>query len=158
VTSLSLHGAWRATDPFLRAAVEGWRIMVKDLGRVTEIVIAGVFPWCLIPELSAAKPDYADSLAEFVRGRPMPPLDAFLRQSETLLNHDAADQLGNIVAPTQIAFGRHDAVTSTRFAELLQNGTKGSELVVFVEGQLRARRQTGVGAGWPRLAFHGAQE
>ncbi len=35
------------------------------------------------------------------------------------------------MAPTQITFGRYDMVTSTRFAEPLQNGIKKSELVVF---------------------------
>ena len=28
--SLSLHSAWPCTDPFLRAVVEGWRIMVAS--------------------------------------------------------------------------------------------------------------------------------
>ena len=39
------------------------------------------FSWCFTPELYAARPEYVDSLAEFVHGRPMPPVDAFLRQS-----------------------------------------------------------------------------
>ena len=34
-------------------------------------------------------------------------------------------------APTQITFGRHDLVCSTRFADAMKNGIKGSELVVF---------------------------
>lgn len=45
------------------------------------MVIKGILPWCLTPELYAAKPDFVVSLADFVRGRPMPPVDAFLRQS-----------------------------------------------------------------------------
>jgi pimeloyl-ACP methyl ester carboxylesterase len=131
VKSLSLHSAWHKSDPFLRVAVEGWRIMAEGLGSVTEMVIAGIFPWCLTPELYAAKPEYIDALAEFVRGRPMPPVDAFLRQSEGVLNHDASDQLRNITAPTQITFGGRDLVTSTRFADPLQEGIKDSELVIF---------------------------
>ncbi len=131
VKSLSLHSAWPKTDPFLRVVVETWRIMAKGLGDVTEMVIAGVFPWCFRPELYAAKPDYIDSLAEFVRGRPMPPVDAFLRQSEAVLGHDASAQLAKITAPTQITFGRYDLVTSMRFADALTRGIKGSELVVF---------------------------
>ena len=39
VKSLSLHSAWPATDPFLRAVVESWRIMAEGLGSVTEMVI-----------------------------------------------------------------------------------------------------------------------
>ncbi len=36
-----------------------------------------------------------------------------------------------IKAPTQITFGRHDTVTSLRFADTLKNGIAGSELSVF---------------------------
>jgi proline iminopeptidase len=48
-----------------------------------------------------------------------------------VLAHDCLAQLSKITAPTQITFGRHDAVTSTRFAEPLKNGIKNSELVIF---------------------------
>ena len=131
VKSLSLHSAWTATDPYLRVVVEGWRTMAKALDSVTDMVIQGIFPFCFTPELYAAKPEYIDSLADFVRSRPMPPVDAFLRQSGAVLSHDATGVLGLIQAPTQITFGRHDLCTSTRFAGPLTEGIKNSELVVF---------------------------
>ena len=131
VKSLSLHSAWTATDPYLTAALEGWRIMAEGLGSVTEMVIKGVFPWCFTPELYARRPEYIDPLADFVRGRPMPPVDAFLRQSGAALAHDVTAQLGLIQAPTQVTFGRHDAVTSTRFAGPLTEAIKDTELVIF---------------------------
>jgi pimeloyl-ACP methyl ester carboxylesterase len=131
VRSLSLHSAWHKTDPFLSTIVQGWRTMAKGMDSVTEMVILGIFPWCFTPELYASRPEYIDSLAEFVRGRPMPPVDAFLRQSEAVLGHDAEAQLSRISAPTQITFGRRDMVTSTRFADALTGGIKGAELVVF---------------------------
>jgi 3-oxoadipate enol-lactonase len=131
VASLSLHSSWPATDPFLRVVVEGWQIMAQALDSVTDMAIKGIFPWCFTPELYASRPEYIDSLADFVRGRPMPPVDAFLRQSQAVLTHDARDVLGMIEAPTLITFGRHDAVTSTRFAEPLADGIAGSEVTVF---------------------------
>ena len=131
VKSLSLHSAWPATDPFLAAVVETWQIMAQGLGSVTEMAIKGIFPWCFTPELYAARPEYIESLAEFVRGRPMPSVEAFMRQSQAVLSHDARDVLGTIQVPTLITFGRHDLVTSTRFADPLQKGIPGSELVVF---------------------------
>ena len=76
-------------------------------------------------------PNYIDQLAAFVRSRPKQPLDAFIRQSNAVIAHDALAQLARIKAPTQITFGRHDMVTSTRFADTMKNGIKGSELVVF---------------------------
>jgi pimeloyl-ACP methyl ester carboxylesterase len=131
VASLSLHSAWHRSDPFLKTVLESWRIMAKALDSVTEMVIAGIFPWCFTPELYAAREDYVASLADFVRGRPMPPVDAFMRQSAAVIGHDASAQLANIEAPTLITFGRLDMVTSTRFADPLHGGIRNSELVVF---------------------------
>jgi pimeloyl-ACP methyl ester carboxylesterase len=131
VKSLSLHSGWTATDPYLRAVVQGWQTMAKALGNTTDMVIQGVFPWCFTPELYAAKPEYIDSLADFVRGRPMAPVDAFLRQSDAVLGHDVTGALNLIQAPTQITFGQYDMVTSVRFAGPLTEAIPGSELVVF---------------------------
>jgi 3-oxoadipate enol-lactonase len=131
VKSLSLHSAWDATDSFLRSVVETWRIMARGLDSVSDMVIAGIFPWCFTPDLYAARPEYIDSLADFVRSRPMPPVDAFLRQSGAVLAHDATAALGLIEAPTLVTFGEHDMVTSTRFAGPLSEGIAGSELIVF---------------------------
>ena len=131
VKSLSLHSAWTKSDPFLKTVVQGWQTMAKGLGSVTEMVIQGIFPWCFTPEIYAAKPDYIEALAAFVRGRPPQPLEAFLQQSNAVLGHDAESQLGRIAAPTQITFGRHDLVTSTRFLEALKNGIRRTESVVF---------------------------
>jgi pimeloyl-ACP methyl ester carboxylesterase len=131
VKTLSLHSAWDKTDPFLRVIVEGWRIMANALDSVTEMVIAGILPFCLTPELYSARPEYVDALAEFVRSRPMPPVDAFMRQSAAVLTHDASAILGSIQAPTLITYGRHDIVTSTRFAAPLTEGIADTELIVF---------------------------
>jgi 3-oxoadipate enol-lactonase len=131
VRSLSLHSCWTRTDPFLKVVVQGWQTMAKGLGSVTDMVIQGIFPWCFTPELYAAKPDYIEQLAAFVRGRPKQPLDAFLRQSDAVIAHDAEAALAAIRAPTQITFGRRDVVTSTRFAAAMKNGIDRSEMTVF---------------------------
>jgi pimeloyl-ACP methyl ester carboxylesterase len=131
VKSLSLHSAWPKTDPFLRTVVQGWQVMAKGLGSVTEMIIQGIFPWCFTPELYGAKFEYIEQLAAFVRGRPKQPLEAFLNQSNAVISHDAEAELGHIKVPTQITFGRHDMVASTRFAEAMRTAIKGSELVVF---------------------------
>jgi pimeloyl-ACP methyl ester carboxylesterase len=131
VQSLSLHSCWTKTDPFLKVVVQGWQTMAKGLGSVTEMVIQGIFPWCFTPELYAAKPDYIEQLAAFVRGRPAQPLEAFLRQSDAVIAHDAMSALDRIQAPTQITFGRRDMVTSTRFAAAMKNGIGRTEMTVF---------------------------
>jgi pimeloyl-ACP methyl ester carboxylesterase len=71
-------------------------------------------PASSLAELYAQRPDYINSLADFVCGRPAQPVDAFMRQSNAAIAHDADARLGKIRVPTQITFGRHDMVTSTR--------------------------------------------
>jgi 3-oxoadipate enol-lactonase len=131
VKSLSLHSGWDKSDAYLKTVVQGWQVMAKALNSVPEMVIQGIFPWCFTPELYAQKPEYVKALSDFVHSRPKQPVDAFLRESDAVMAHDAEAQLGRIRAPTQITFGRHDAVTSTRFADRLKNGIRGSELHVF---------------------------
>jgi len=131
VKTLQLHSAWDKTDPFLETVVRGWQVIAQGLGSVTEMVILGIFPYCFTPEMYAARPDYVEALATFVRGRPMPPVDAFMRQSGAVLAHDARDALTSIQAPTLITYGRHDICTSTRFAKPLSEGIADSEVHVF---------------------------
>ena len=131
VKSLSLHSCWPKSDAYIKTVVQGWQVMAKAMNSMPEMVIQGIFPWCFTPELYAQKPDYIQALSDFVRGRPRQPVDAFIQVSDAVMAHDAEAQLGKIVAPTQITFGRHDMVTSTRFADRLTNGIKSSELYIF---------------------------
>lgn len=131
VKSLSLHSGWTKTDLFLKTVVEGWQVTAKALGSVPETVVLGIFPWCFTPELYAAKPEYIQSLADFVRSRPAQPLAAFMQESNAVIAHDVEAHLGRITAPTQITFGRHDLLTSTRFADRMTNNIRGSELLIF---------------------------
>ncbi|HSE83096.1 MAG TPA: alpha/beta hydrolase [Thermodesulfobacteriota bacterium] len=131
VKSLSTHSVWTKTDPFLKTVVEGWQIGAKALGSVAEMVIKYIFPWCFTPELYASNPDYVNSLAEFVRGRPVQPVEALIRQADAVISHDCESRLGNIKTLTLITFGKHDLVTSTRFAARMKNNIKDSELIVF---------------------------
>lgn len=131
VRTLSLHSGWAKTDPFVERVVGGWQVVAEALGSVPEMVILNIFPWCLTPELYAARPDYIGSLADFVRSRPAQPVAAFLQQSSAVLAHDVTAQLGRINAPTQITYGSRDVLTSTRFADALKENIRGSELHVF---------------------------
>jgi len=131
VQSLSLHSGWHKTDSLVRVFIEGLQIMAKSLNNIPELTIRAMFPWCLTPELYAAKPEYIENLAAFVRSRPPQSVPSFLLQTNAVLAHDASSQLTRITAPTQITFGRHDAVTSLRFAAPLTQNIRNSELVVF---------------------------
>lgn len=131
VQSLSLHSGWPKTDLFLKTVVEGWQVVANALQSVPETVILAAFTWCFTPELYAARPDYIQSLADFVRSRPAQPVAAFIQQSNAVIGHDAEAQLGRITAPTQITFGYSDLLTSTRFADRMVGRIRDSELVIF---------------------------
>ena len=131
VKSLSIHSGWTRPDKFLKTIVESWRLLLKGTGSVPEMVVNGIFPWCFTPELYVNKPDYIESLAAFVRSRPAQPPEAFISQTEAVIAHNVESQLSKIKAPTQITFGRHDHVTSTRFAGALTENISGSELHIF---------------------------
>lgn len=131
VKSLAVHSCWPKTDLFIKTVLESWQTTARALASVSETLIRAMFPWCFTPELYAAQPEYIQSLADFVRSRPAQSVHSFLRQSNAVITHDVEGQLSQITTPTQITFGRHDMVTSTRFADRLTSAIQNSELVVF---------------------------
>jgi 3-oxoadipate enol-lactonase len=131
VRSLSLHSGWHATDDYLKTVVEQWRTLASALPTVADVVIQGIFPWCFTPEMYVERPELVAALVDFVRGRPAQPVDAFLAQTDAVIAHDASAVLGVVDAPTLITVGARDLACSTRFAQALQSGIAGSELVVF---------------------------
>lgn len=78
VRSLSLHSAWDRTDAYLGTIVQLWRSLAGALPTVADAVIEGIFPLCFTPEMYVERREYAEALADFVRGRPAQPLEAFL--------------------------------------------------------------------------------
>jgi 3-oxoadipate enol-lactonase len=130
VKSLSVHSCWTRTDLFMKTVVEGWQVMAQALGSVTELVIRGIFPWCLTPELYASQPEYIESLSAFVRSRPSQPVEAFIQQSNAVIAHDVESHLKKVTVPTLITFGRYDMISS-RFAAPLTDNIPNTELIVF---------------------------
>ncbi len=133
VASLGLHSTWHASDGYLIAVVRMWRELARHADTVADAVIGGIFPFCFTPEMYAQRPDFVQTLTDFVRGRPAQPLEAFLSQTDAVIGHDASAVLGQVQAPTLITVGAHDLVCSTRFAEPLANGIPDAEVVVFDE-------------------------
>jgi pimeloyl-ACP methyl ester carboxylesterase len=131
VRSLSLHGGWDRTDAFLKAVIESWQKMANAMGNVTDVVIHGIFQWCLTPDLYNNRPDYIAALEGFVRSRPAMSVTAFVQHSNAVLSHDCGGHLDRVTAPTQITVGSHDMLTSTRFANRLKAGIRNSELMIF---------------------------
>ena len=131
VKTLSLHSGWAKSDAYLKTVVEGWQAAAKGLNSVTEMVIRCVFPWCFTPEMYVNRFDEIQQLSGFLRGRPTMSVASFMNQSNAVIAHDVEAEVGRITAPTQITFGRHDQLTSLRFADRLTSEIRDSELVIF---------------------------
>jgi pimeloyl-ACP methyl ester carboxylesterase len=132
VLSLSIHSAWTKTDAYQRSVIQSFQVLAKALNNVAEMVVQGLFPWCLTPGIYAEKPEYIEQLSAFVRSRPAQTVESFLQQSCAVLAHDVEAQLSRITAPTLITYGSRDVVTSpARFAGPIQKGIRRSELLVF---------------------------
>lgn len=129
--SVSLHSTWPATDAYIRAVISAWHIAALALDDVNETAIRAIFPWCFTPQLYASRPKFIEALAAFVRSRPRQKVADFLEHTDAVIAHDMLSELARIVAPTQISFGAHDAVTSTRFAEPMLRAIPHAELEIF---------------------------
>src|SRR4051794_29984691 len=100
VRSLSLHSAWDTSDLYLKTVVELWRTLASTLPTVADVVIQGIFPLVFTPEMYIGRPEFVDTLMDFVRSRPAQPTVAFLAQTEAAITHDSAAVLGEIHVPT----------------------------------------------------------
>ena len=76
--------------------MELWRTVASTLPSVADTVIQAIFPLCFTPEMYVDRPEFVDTLADFVRGRPAQPLEAFLAQTEAAMSHDASAALSEI--------------------------------------------------------------
>jgi pimeloyl-ACP methyl ester carboxylesterase len=131
VRTLALHSAWAATDPFMRACMESWRVLARALPTIADLVVQGIFPWAFTPRMYAERPEVLAEFAEVVRSRPAQPLAGFMAQSQAVIDHDATAVLGAIAVPTLVTYGALDRLTSTRFAGPLVDGIADARLVVF---------------------------
>ena len=131
VKSLSVHSGWTRTDLFVQTVVEGWQFTAKALNSVPEMVIQSIFPWCFTPEFYTNHTEALQGICDFVRSRPPQSVADFILQSNAVIAHDVEPQLSRITVPTQITFGSHDMVTSTRFAKPMTEKIRNAELVIF---------------------------
>ena len=104
VRSLSLHSAWDTTDAYIKTIVDLWRTLAPSLPTVADVVIQAIFPLCFTPEMYVRRPEFVETLVDFVRSRPAQPLDAFLAQTDAVMAHDAGTVLSGIGGSELVVF------------------------------------------------------
>jgi pimeloyl-ACP methyl ester carboxylesterase len=117
---------WHASDDHLKIVLEQWRTLASALPSVADVVIQAILPWCFTPEMYVDRPEFVDTLVDFVRGRPAQPVDAFVAEIDAAVAHDASAGLGEIDVPTLITFGARDLVCSPRSPSRSRAGSPGA--------------------------------
>ena len=118
VASLVLASTWGRTDPFLRAVLEGWRVMITRL--TPEEFLAAQAPWLFSARfLTSPTPDVtAWQVAMRQRGWPRS-VAAIERQIVACLGHDALAVLVILQTPALVLVGEDDILTPPRYGRAL---------------------------------------
>lgn len=131
VRSLVLNGTWCRGDRFLHEIFRNWMWSAQKADSIRDFLVT-VNLWCFSPRIwndgimdgwidEAVASPYAQSV------------DAFCRSAQALIEHDSADRLGAIDAPTLVTVGELDLALPVRFSEELVRRIPGSRLKVIPE-------------------------
>ncbi len=131
VRSLVLNGTWCRGDRFLHEVFRNWMWSAEKADSIRDFLVT-VNLWCFSPRIwndgtmdgwieAAADSPYAQSV------------DAFCRSSQALIEHDSADRIGAISAPTLVTVGQLDLCLPERFSQELVQRIPNARLKVIAE-------------------------
>jgi len=94
-----------------------------DLGRQSYTLI-------MAPGYAASHPEVMDRIAETARYRPQA-FEAYLRQLQACMGHNASDRLGQIHAPTLVVHGEVDPLVPVENGKYLAAHIPGAKLILY---------------------------
>ena len=129
VRSLVLNGTWCRGDRFLHEIFRNWMWSAEQADSIRDFLVT-VNLWCFSPRIwnegimdgwiaAAEASPYAQSV------------DAFVRSSQALIEHDSADRISAISAPTLVTVGELDLVLPARFSHAIVDRIPDARLVVI---------------------------
>ncbi|HLY50491.1 MAG TPA: alpha/beta fold hydrolase [Solirubrobacteraceae bacterium] len=129
VRSLVLNGTWCRGDRFLHEIFRNWMWSAEQADSIRDFLVT-VNLWCFSPRIwnegimdewiaAAEASPYAQSV------------DAFVRSSQALIEHDSADRIDAISVPTLVTVGELDLVLPERFSQAIVDRIPGARLVVI---------------------------
>jgi pimeloyl-ACP methyl ester carboxylesterase len=129
IRSLVLNGTWCRGDRFLHEIFRNWMWSAQKADSIRDFLVT-VNLWCFSPRIwnegtmdewigAAEASPYAQSV------------DAFCRSAQALIEHDTADRIGAIEAPTLVTVGELDLCLPARFSEELVQRIPNARLVVI---------------------------
>ncbi len=117
--SLVLANTFAVADPFTRAAFDTWARVAGTAGMAVMMEMQA--PWIFSPAFYAAAPE---RVAELVAGaaQSTQPAAAFAAQMAALNQHDCADRIGAITAPTLVLAAADDIIIRPALSRQLFDG------------------------------------
>jgi pimeloyl-ACP methyl ester carboxylesterase len=129
IRSLVLNGTWCRGDRFLHEVFRNWMWSAQKAESIRDFLVT-VNLWCFAPRVwndgtmdgwidAAQSSPYAQSV------------DAFCRSAEALIEHDTADRIEAIAAPTLVTVGELDLALPVRFSQALVDRIPNARLEVL---------------------------
>jgi pimeloyl-ACP methyl ester carboxylesterase len=131
VRSLVLNGTWCRGDRFLHEVFRSWMWVAGKADRTRDFLVV-VNLWCFAPRIwnDGTMDRWLDDAEASEHQQSV---DAFCRSTRALLEHDTADRLGAISAPTLVTVGELDLTLPPRFSHEIVERIEGARLVVIPE-------------------------
>jgi pimeloyl-ACP methyl ester carboxylesterase len=129
VRSLVLNGTWCRGDRFLHEIFRNWMWSAEKADSIRDFLIT-VNLWCFSPRI------WNDgTMDEWIAAAEASPhaqsVDAFCRSAQALIEHDTADRIGAISAPTLVTVGELDLCLPARFSQAIADRIPNARLVVI---------------------------
>jgi len=129
VRSLVLNGTWCRGDRFLHEIFRNWIWSAEKADSIRDFLVT-VNLWCFSPRI------WNDGVMdEWIASAEASPhaqsVDAFSRSAEALIQHDSADRIAAIGAPTLVTVGELDLVLPPRFSKAIAERIPGAHMTVI---------------------------
>jgi pimeloyl-ACP methyl ester carboxylesterase len=129
VRSLVLVSTWARPDAYFRAMVGSWRWMV-EAAPSERAFLEGFLAWVYTAR-AHADGTVAGIVEEMLAFPHKPSPDAIQRTIDALLEHETADRLHEIAAPTLVLAGGQDIAAPPRLGRLVADGIPGARFEIL---------------------------
>lgn len=124
VATMTLVGTWAAGDALFRAMADAWRWMATHAPSARAFYEA-FFCWVYTPAAHAS--GFVAAVVEEALAFPHPqPVEAFLRQLDAFVAHDARDRLPTLAVPTLVVAGGLDLICPPRLGRVVADAIPGA--------------------------------
>ena len=131
VRSLVLNGTWCRGDRFLHEVFRNWMWSAEKADSIRDFLVT-VNLWCFSPRIwnEGIMDGWIDAAQESPNAQSV---DAFCRSAQALIEHDTADRLDAISAPTLVTVGELDLCLPARYSQAIAERIPNARLVVVPE-------------------------